>query len=669
MVYYNFKGKMDSHKHSHKTSIAGLLVALGIIYGDIGTSPLYVMKAIGGERAITPELILGGLSCIIWTLILQTTIKYVLITLRADNNGEGGIFSLYTLVRRRRPYLIFPAIIGGGALLAEAILTPPITVASAIEGLEKLNPNIPTIPIVVVIISILFFIQRVGTSVVGKAFGPIMFVWFIMLGVLGASSISLNPSVLLAFNPYYGIKLLVHYPNGFWLLGAVFLCTTGAEALYSDLGHCGRQNIQIGWFFVLIMLFLNYLGQSAWLLNQTSLVVGVDKFGEAALSNPFYEIMPKWFILPGVIISTLASVIASQAVISGSFTLIAEAVKLNVWPKVKIKYPTEMKGQLYVPSANLLLWIGCLVVVWYFQKSVRMEAAYGLTIIVSMMMTTTLLTFYLINNKVSVAYIALFLLVYTCIETAFFIANMEKFVHGGWVSLTIALSLITVMWIWFRAKLIKTKHILYDDLKDFLPALKELSHDHSIPKFATHLVYLTGANRPNKIEQKIIYSIMERQPKRAEIYWFVHVDVVDDPYKMEYKVEIIAPNDVIRVDFKLGFRVPQKISYYFKKILEELIRNEEIDIHGRYFNVRDSKKIGIGDYTFVLLKRHLSYDNTLSIYEKSIMDGYNILNSWSLSADKAYGLDSSNVYIEQVPLVIHPAKHIINLKRVYDKET
>lgn len=640
--------------HLSKLSLAGLLVTLGIIYGDIGTSPLYVMKAIVSGKVISEELIFGGLSCVFWTLTLQTTVKYVIITLRADNNGEGGIFSLYALIRRRKPKLILPAIIGGCALLADGIITPPISVSSAVEGLLILNPDIPTIPIVLAIITAIFVIQRVGTNIVGRAFGPIMFIWFGMLAVLGFISVMAHPHVLAALNPYYAYNLLVHYPQGYWLLGAVFLCTTGAEALYSDLGHCGKQNIRVSWIFVKAALVINYLGQGAYLLqfegqNLTDL-------------NPFYALMPDWFLLTGIIIATTAAIIASQALISGSFTLISEAMRLNVWPKVKVKYPSDAKGQLYVPSANWMLWVGCVGVVLYFQESSHMEAAYGLAITIAMLMTTILLANYL--RKVHFPRVAVMsiVLVYFSIEGSFLLANLSKFSHGGWVSLLISAVFIAIMWVWFKGRKIKNRLTEFVNLKKYLPILHELRNDQSIPKFATHLVFLTSADHLMEVENKVIYSILQKQPKRADIYWFLHIHVDDQPYTMQYKVDIIVPQDVIKVEFRLGFRVEQKINFYFRKVVEELMKNGEVDVTSRYSSL--SKQNITGDFRFVVLKRHLSNENELSLYERIIMDGYFMLDHLSLTEEKAFGLDTSSVIVEKVPMVIAPLKDF-KLKRVY----
>lgn len=634
--------------------MAGLLVTLGIIFGDIGTSPLYVFKAIVADKVITEELILGGLSCIFWTITLQTTIKYVLIVLNADNNGEGGIFSLYALIRRRRPYLILPAIIGGCALLADGMITPPISVSSAIEGLNILYPNIPTLPIVIAIITSLFFIQRVGTSIVGKVFGPVMLIWFLMLGILGAISLTNHPEVLKALNPYYAYNLLANYPSGFWLLGAVFLCTTGAEALYSDMGHCGKKNIRISWIFVKATLILNYFGQGAWVINS------IGK--EANNINPFYAIMPQWFLIPGIIIATLATIIASQAMISGSFTLISEALRLNVWPKVRIKYPSIAKGQIYVPSVNWILWIGCIAIVLYFKESSRMEAAYGLAIVTTMMMTTILLSSYLRKVKTPKAVVLMVTVVYLSIESCFLIANIVKIPHGGWMTLLVSTLFIFVMWTWYKGRKIKNRLTEFVKLRDYITILQQLSNDTSIPKYATHLVYLTSADNLMEVENKVVYSILQKQPKRADIYWFVHIHVDDQPYTMEYKVDHIASQDIIKIEFRLGFRVEQKINFYFRKVVEELMKNHEVDVTSRYASL--SKLNITGDFRFVVLKRHLSYENDLSMGERLIMDGYSILDRLSLSEEKAFGLDTSSVTVEKVPMIIAPVKEF-KLKRVF----
>jgi KUP system potassium uptake protein len=638
----------------HAVSFATLLVTLGIIYGDIGTSPLYVFKAIIGKNPIDPDLVLGGISCVFWTLTIQTTFKYVILTLRADNKGEGGIFSLYALVRRTKTkWLLLPAIIGGSALLADGIITPPISVASAIEGLRVYNDSIPTVPIVIGIITALFLIQQFGTKFVGRFFGPVMMIWFLMLGTLGVAEITQFPSVFKALNPYYAIHLLTQYHHGFWVLGAVFLCTTGAEALYSDLGHCGRQNIRITWGFVKTMLVLNYLGQGAWLMqHQGQMLEDV---------NPFYAIMPSWWLVPGIVIATAAAIVASQALISGSFTLINEAIRLNFWPKVRIVYPSDLRGQLYVPSVNWLLLAGCIGIVLHFRESSGMEAAYGLAIIITMVSTTLLLMYYLYLRRVSYAVIGLLLVLFLTVELSFLVANLEKFPHGGWLTLIIASMLIGVMWSWYAARKIRNRFVEFIKLKDYLPMLRDLSHDFSIPKYSTHLVYLTSANFPEEIESKVVYSILQRQPKRADIYWFVHVDVLDEPFTMDYKVTELIKGNIFRVDFRLGFRVEPRINLMFRNVVEDMVKNFEVDITSRYESL--SRKNMIGDFRFVVMEKFLSYENELSAYEKIIMDIYFFFKRISLSEPRAFGLDTSSVTVEKVPMIVNPIGRL-SLRRI-----
>ena len=655
---------MSAHSHQQlhsKLSIAGLLVTLGIIYGDIGTSPLYVMKAIIGTDKISSDLILGGLSCIFWTLTLQTTIKYVLITLSADNHGEGGIFALYALVKRTKiKWLIVPAIIGGSALLADGIITPPISVSSAVEGLRIFNPEIKTIPIVIGILFALFVIQQFGTKLVGKFFAPMMLVWFTMLGVLGIINIGTNFDVFRAINPYYAYHLLTTDVSnqGFFILGAVFLCTTGAEALYSDMGHCGRKNIRISWIFVKTTLVLNYFGQGAYLLvHQGKTLAALNP----ANANPFYLIMPTWFQPAGVVIATLAAVIASQALISGSFTLINEAIRLNFWPKVRIKYPTDVKGQIYIPSINWLLFLGCVGIVLRFEESSKMEAAYGLAIVLCMIMTTVLLNFYLIMKRVSLFLIVPLISLYLVIEICFLTANLDKFAHGGNVTLGIAAALILVMTTWYLAKKINKTYTKIVKIGEYKKVLAELSVDLSIPKYATHLVYMTNSTRTDEIEQKVMYSILQKRPKRADIYWFIHVNILSEPYKKEYRVTEIVKDDIYRVDFYLGFREPTKINLMFKEVIKDMVSKGEVDITSRYESL--NKNNILGDFKFVLSEKFLSNDSDLTWFENIVMSTYFFLKKFSLSEEKGFGLDSSSVKIEQFPMVLHPPE-IINMKRV-----
>ncbi|RYD58965.1 MAG: potassium transporter Kup [Sphingobacteriales bacterium] len=649
-------------KNLNKATLAGVIVALGIIYGDIGTSPLYVFNEVCNGKVISDLLIIGVLSCIIWTLTIQTTIKYVILTLQADNKGEGGTFALFALVRRHGKWTVFPAMVGGAALLSDGMITPPISVTSAIEGLR----NIPAmrditdwtiVNIVLGIITVIFFFQQFGTSIIGKLFGPVMLIWFLMLGVLGVTHISDDPEVFKAFNPYYAIKLLTQYPKGFWLLGAVFLCTTGAEALYSDLGHCGKANIRLSWIFVKLCLILNYLGQGAWLLAHKGMV------WDAHVTNPFFMLMPEWFLLIGVAIATIAAIIASQAMISGSFTLISEAIKLNLWPKMKINYPTIERGQLYIPGINLLLFTGCVIVVLIFRKSANMGAAYGLAITLCMIMTSCLFAYYMFIRRVAIIWIVGYLMLFLTLETSFLIANLEKFPHGGYVALIVAGVLFLTMLVWFKARKIKNRYVEFVRMEDYTHILQELSNDKSIPKYSTHLVYLTSANNPKEIEHKVIYSILYRKPKRADIYWFVHVDVVDDPYTMEYTVQTIIPNEIVRVEFRLGFRVEHRIQLMFRKVVEEMVQNKEVNVVSRYESL--SKNNVMGDFRFIVMEKFLSRDNALPLWERLMMRGYFILKRFSLSEERGFGLDSSDVTLEKYPIIVSAVSDF-NLKRLND---
>ncbi len=650
-----------------KATFAGLLIALGIIYGDIGTSPLYVLNAVTTGKVISEDLVTGVLSLIIWTLTLQTTIKYVILTLQADNRGEGGIFSLFALVRRRRKWLVIAAMIGGAALLADGMITPPISVTSAVEGLKQV-PILSSISqstiiyIVIGILSLLFFIQQFGTAFIGKFFGPVMAFWFIMLAILGLFHLTDDLRILKAFNPYYGFELLVKYPQGFYILGGVFLCTTGAEALYSDLGHCGKWNIRYSWIFVKTCLVINYLGQGAWLLSHydgkeiTSTMINAG-------FNPFYAMMPHWFLYFGIAIATSAAIIASQALISGSFTLISEAMRLNLWPKLKINYPTEARGQLFVPGINFLLYVGCIGIVLYFQKASNMEAAYGLAITLCMIATSILFANYLVLQRTKSVFIYIYLLVFLTIELSFLFANIQKFPHGGYVALFVGGILFLIMYVWYRARKIKNRYVEFVRLEHYVPKLQELSNDRSVPKYATHLVYLTSANITKEIEHKIIYSILNKKPKRADIYWFVHVDTVDDPYTCEYKVEHIIPNDIIRIDFRLGFRVEPRIHLMFRKVIEELVAGKEVNIVSRYESLASTNTIG--DFQFIVMEKYISQDTELPFFEKVIMKVHFWLKNISLSEEKGFGLDPGNVTVEKFPLVIGPPNKM-RLRRVED---
>ena len=656
-------------KNLNKVTAAGLLVALGIIYGDIGTSPLYVFNEIIANKVVTEDLIIGSLSCIIWTLTLQTTVKYVILILRADNRGEGGTFALYALVRRRKKWLVVPAMIGGASLLADGIITPPISITSAVEGLK----NIPALHhigkdtivyIVLCILLLFFFMQQFGTASIGKFFGPVMSVWFTMLAVLGIVHLSDDLSIVRAFNPWYALQFIRTNPDSLWLLGAVFLCTTGAEALYSDLGHCGRPNIRITWGFVKATLLLNYLGQGAYLLAHRKGMHITEALREQMNINAFFDLMPNWFVIFGVIIATTAAIIASQAMVSGSFTLISEAMRLNLWPRLRIVYPSEEKGQLFIPAVNTMLLVGCVGVVLYFRESSRMGAAYGLAIIITMIATTILFANYMVLHRVKSVFVWIFLVGYLIIELTFLTALMQKFTHGGYITMIVASVFFLIMYVWFKSRKIKNRYVEFVRLDHYLPLVQELSNDVTITKYATHLIYLTSANNPKEIEHKIMHSILNRKPKRADIYWFLHVDTLDDPYTCEYEVQTIIPNEVIRIEFKLGFRVEPKINLMFRKVVEEMVANREVNIVSRYESLQRNNIVG--DFEFIVMEKFLSQDNELPFFERLVMKIYFWLKEASLSEEKGFGLDPSYVKVEKFPLIVAPVTDI-RLKRV-DRE-
>jgi KUP system potassium uptake protein len=633
-----------SHKNQlSNVSAAGMLVTLGIIFGDLGTSPLYVMRAIiSGADSVSELFILGGLSCVFWTLTLQTTVKYIIITLRADNKGEGGIFALFALIRKRAKWAFIFAIIGGATLLSDGIITPAITIVSAVEGTLMINPRIPVLPIVILIISSLFFVQKFGTKAIGRSFGPIMFIWFTMIGILGFTQLIKHPDILKAINPAYVYMFLTKFPQGFLLLGAVFLCTTGADALYSDLGHCGLKNIRITWTYAKICLLLNYFGQGTWILVNSEIV---NEF-----TNPFFSIMPGWFLMTGVGVATMAAIIASQAMISGSYTLISEAISLNFWPKIKINYPTNVKGQMYISSINWILYFCCIFVVLLFQKSSNMEAAYGLTINITMLMTTSLLSIYLYQKRVHLFFIILLLTVFLSIEGTFLISNLNKFLHGGWFTLLLGGFMFTIMYIWSSGRKIRNNFIEFLKLENYYAVIKALNKDLSIPKCATNLVFLTKANRSNEIESKIIYLLLNKQPKRADVYWLVHVDIMDEPHLLDYRITHLIPGILIKVDFKIGFKVQPRVNLFFRKVVEEIAKKEELDLLSRYESLR--KHAISGDFRFVIIDRVQNYDVDFPARDQFILDLYDLLKRFGISEVRALGLDTSNVLTETVPLTV-----------------
>lgn len=635
-------------KSLNKLSGAGVLISMGIIYGDIGTSPIYTFRFIVGPHAITEDLIFGGLSCVFWTLTLITTIKYVYLALNANNRGEGGIFALYALVRRYKAgWVIFPAIIGCATLISDGFITPAISVTSAIEGLRALNPSITTntiISIVIVILVALFVFQQFGSGVVGRTFGPVMLVWFSFIAIIGLTKLVQNLEVLKAINPVYAFDLLVKYPGGFWILGAVFLCTTGAEAMYSDLGHCGKENIRVGWGFVKVALLLSYFGQGAWLLQHQGKTLGG--------LIPFYEIIPESFLIFGIILATMATIIASQALISGTFTLVNEAMKLKLWPATRVRYPSQLKGQIYIPAINWILMLGCILVVIIFQESTRMEGAYGLAITFDMMMTSSLLVFYFaVSRKSTIRAIGMAILFFS-IEGSFLISNLSKFVHGGWFSFTIASLFFLMMFILLRARKLRDLHTEFVDLKHYVGMIQDLQADTTVPKESTNLVYLAVADSKRYIDSNIIYSIFKKRPKRADVYWFLHVDTVDTPYTSKYSVDTIIPKKCFFVRMRLGFKTDHRVNLLFNKIIHEMADSGEIDLVSPYPSLH--KYSMMGDFKYVIIHSWASSDSEVTTFDRVIIQGYRILKNHSLSTEELYGIEAANLEIEKVPIQVGP---------------
>lgn len=645
LKYVKANERKNDGSSLRRITLAGMLVTVGIVFGDIGTSPLYVMKAIVGVNpGYDADYIIGAISCVIWTLTLQTTVKYVLIALRADNKGEGGILALFALLRRQpRGWLYIVAAVGAAMLVADGVITPAITVTTAVEGLRIVAPSTPVMPVVIGVILLIFMMQRVGTGRIGRCFGPFMLAWFLMLGVLGAVNLPACPEVLRAFNPWYAVKLLVSSPSWFMIMGAVFLCTTGAEALYSDLGHCGRRNITASWMFVKVMLILNYLGQGAWLLTHAREAAGGI--------NPFYAVMPQWMTLAGVAMSTGAAIIASQALLSGSFTIFSEAVNLGFWPRLKIDYPSTEKGQLYVSSVNWCLLAGCLLTVVIFRDSSHIEAAYGLAVTIAMLTTTLLLAFWLRSRGVNMIVVGAFFTFFMTVEGIFFFANMSKFVHGGWFSLMIAAVVGSIMIVWRNSTRRRASFIEYRRMADSAATISAVKADREIPKYASNLVYLSRSGDPSLVESKLLYSIVNKQPKRADHYWFVHIDHVDSPDELSYSVSVAVPETIYVVTMHLGFRVAPRISVYLRQIVEDLVASGDLDLRSGYPSLR---REGIpGDFRFIILHRIFSPTSICGATTALLMRLHDILRHIGVSDTSAYGLDTSVVTAETVPLIIN----------------
>ena len=642
MIHIPYKGKAATD-----LSWTGLVVTLGIVYGDLGTSPLYTMQAIlRAAPKIDTGFVLGALSCVFWTLTLQTTVKYILITLRASNQGEGGIFSLFTLVKEKRRWAYVIALIGACALLGDGVITPSITVTSAVEGLKIITPSIPVVFWVLIILSGLFFSQQFGTSSLGKYFGPVMIVWFLMLAFFGLHELIRMPEVLKAVNPYYAYRLIASHPHALLLLGAVFLCTTGAEALYSDLGHCGLRNIRISWFFVKTSLLLSYFGQGAYVLS--------NLHQYTVEQNPFFTIMPIWFLPIGVIISTLAAIIASQALITGAFSIVSEAISLNYFPKVRINYPATTKGQMYIPLINKVLFFCCVSVVLYFQTSDAMEAAYGLSITIAMLMTSFLLMFYL-KDRIKIYWVIMAGVTFFTIESVFLVANLTKFFEGGWVSVMLGLLFFSIMYVWFRGSGIFQKFIKVIDIRPYIPMLESLSNDMTVPKYSTHIVYHSQTANSQEVERHILYSLLCNPPKRADVYWLIHTDFSNAPFQMTYEVKVLSPGKIFRINLHLGYKTEPRVNLYFKQVITELYKKGEVDLTSRYPSLHEAKVLA--DFRFVVVDMVQNHDFDFPFYRQMLMNYFFVVKRVLTNEVTYWGLDPSLITKEAASL--NSSAHIL----------
>ena len=637
-----------------------VLVTLGIVYGDIGTSPMYTMKAIiagnGGLLTMSTDVVLGALSLIIWTLTLITTVKYVMVAMKADNHNEGGIFALYSLVKKCAKWLIIPAMIGGAALLADGILTPAVTVTTAIEGLRTIpaahaiigdNQHI-VVMITIIILCTLFALQKAGTSTIGKAFGPVMTLWFLFLGAMGVMNMFADISVVRALNPVRGILFLFDgklNAAGLMVLGSVFLCTTGAEALYSDMGHVGKSNIYVSWPFVKVCLILNYLGQGAWIItNHTN-----ESFNAIKDLNPFFEMLPSQLRPFAVILSALAAIIASQALITGSYSIVSEAIKLDLMPHIKISYPSTTKGQIYIPLVNNIMWVGCIGVVLLFQSSEHMEAAYGLAITVTMLMTSILLYTYLAVIRKRLWAAIPFILFFGAIEAMFFFSSLTKFFHGGYFTVLMATAIFVVMFVWRRGTAVERTQSVYLPVDKYIDQLRSLSHDADYTTLADNLVFLTNDSSFDKLDRDILYSILDKRPKRAKAYYFINISLTDDPNTREFIVNDFGTDFLFKITLRLGFRVNQRINTYLYQIVGDLIKNNQLAPQNHKYSIYKEHS-EIGDFRFCLLRKVLAPETDINGFDARCLELKYFIRRICGSPARWYGLENSNIVFEYVPL-------------------
>ncbi len=654
-----------NHHSKEKVTIGLMLIAIGIVYGDIGTSPMYVMKSIlegnGGIANVDSNFIVGAFSLVIWTITLLTTVQFVLIAMKADNNGEGGIFALYSLVRKHGKWLILVTMIGGATMLADGILTPAVTVTNAIDGLksiESVNRVLGSnqwyvVAIVLVILAVLFGVQHAGTSKIGTAFGPAMLVWFLFLGITGAINMTQDLSIWRAINPMYAIQVLTSPNNkvGFMILGSVFLATTGAEALYSDMGHVGRGNIYASWPFVKICLLLNYAGQCAWIISHQ----GDQSLYAIESMNPFFQMLPVNMRAFAVALSALAAIIASQALITGSYTLVSEAINLDLLPHMQIRYPSVTKGQLYIGLVNTIMWAGTSFVVIYFRYSSRIENAYGLAITVSMLMTTLLLVVYLMKIKGKKLLGILTGVIFGALEFAFFISSCGKFIHGGYIAVIISLILFAIMIVWYRGTIIETEHRVTLHMRDYVENIRRLKEDQDIPKFTDNMVFFSSSKDPESIERDVLYSILDKDSKRAAAYWFLHVNVTNQPHDHSYSVETYGSDFMYFVNFNLGFKMDQRVNVYLRQVVSDLMESGELPEQNKIHSIYGPSPVG--NFKFCMVRTTLPNTGEISNRDGIILSIKYAIRRAIGGKIKWYGLENSLVITEYVPLVIsHTAR-------------
>lgn len=655
-----------------KVTLAMSIVALGVVYGDIGTSPLYTMQTFlagqGGVAHADETAVIGMLSLVFWTMTLITTIEYVLICMRVDNKGEGGIFALYSLLRRYGGWLIVPAMIGGAAFLADSVLTPAMSISSAVEGLQTLpalqsvfsaNPNL-TLVITIAIIVAVFAVQSRGTERIGKVFGTTVLIWFVFIAVTGGISMAHNLEVLRALNPVYGVEFLVSGDNraGLALMGTVFLSITGAEALYSDMGHVGRGNIYATWPFINLALVLSYFGQGAWIIRTIENPVFVR---EGGAPNPFFAMMSPELRYVAVVLSVVAGVIASQALISGAFTIVSEATRLNWMPHLQVRYPARTRGQLYIPTVNCVLCVATVAVLLIFRNSEHIAAAYGLALTVTMVMTSILVTVYLWHRRMHVAAVV-FAVVFPTIMLLFFVASMAKFMHGGWFTALLTLAILTVMVTWNEGTKLERAQRRHMQLDDCLPVLQRLHDDATIPYYSDNIVYLTSDQDMKRMDTDVFFSIFANHPKRAHAWWIVSVETTDDPFTREYTVEDYGTDYLFRVRIRLGFKVSQSIPAYLHQIMHDLLRGGDLPQQTTRYPKVDADP-EIGPITYVLIHKALMPESKVSAKGAWALRIKYAIRHVAGSPVKWFGLAPYNPVTEVQPLFLSTVRPP-RLKRV-----